>query len=84
MEKGWIGCGATIDTTIEDQERQRPNCKIHRLTPSVFPADRHDGHDAAFDIARAQKGDVIPAAEKFLRNPAAIDWHLFLHHQCQK
>jgi hypothetical protein len=28
-------------------------------------------------IARATKGDVTPSGEKFLRNPAAIDQHLF-------
>ena len=35
-------------------------------------------------IARATKGEGTLAGEKFCENLAAIDRHLFPHHQCQK
>jgi hypothetical protein len=35
-------------------------------------------------IARATKGDVARAGEKFCEIPAAIDWYLFWRHQWQE
>jgi hypothetical protein len=35
-------------------------------------------------FARATKGEKDGCWRKILRNLAAIDWHLFIDHQCQK
>jgi hypothetical protein len=50
-----------------NQERQRPNCNIHILTPSVSvsPTDRHDGRATAHCLARATKARCQLLEKKF-------------------